>query len=54
MEFIKYFNQLSEYTTNKESFEYPTVSYVGENKEVYYKEKPPIVTKYIIKRNLQL
>ena len=44
MEFIKYFNQLSEYTTSKDSFVYPTVSYVEENKEVYYTQKPPIVT----------
>ena len=45
MEFIKYFNQLSsEYTADKDSFEYPTVSYVEENKEVYYMEKPRIVT----------
>ena len=41
---IKYFNQLSEYTSNKDNFTYPTVSYVEENKKVYYKEKPPIVT----------
>ena len=39
MKELKYFNQLSEYTSNKENFTYPTVSYVEENKEVYYKEK---------------
>ena len=44
MEFIKYFNQLSEYTADKDNFTYPTVSYVEENKEVYYTQKPPIVT----------
>ena len=44
MKELKYFNQLSEYTTNKESFKYPTVSYVEENKEVYYKENKRIVT----------
>ena len=40
MKELKYFNQLSEYTSNKDNFEYPTVSYVEENKEVYYMEKP--------------
>ena len=44
MKELKYFNQLSEYTTDKDNFTYPTVSYVEENKEVYYMEKPPIVT----------
>ena len=39
MKELKYFNQLSEYTSNKENFTYPTVSYVEENKEVYYMEK---------------
>ena len=39
MKELKYFNQLSEYTADKDSFEYTTVSYVEENKEVYYKEK---------------
>ena len=39
MKELKYFNQLSEYTTDKGNFTYPTVSYVEENKEVYYKEK---------------
>ena len=39
MKELKYFNQLSEYTSNKDGFEYPTVSYVEENKEVYYMEK---------------
>ena len=43
MEFIKYFNQLSEYTADKDNFTYPTVSYVEENKEVYYTEKPRIL-----------
>ena len=42
MKELKYFNQLSEYTTNKESFEYPTVSYVEENTNVYYMEKPEV------------
>ena len=47
MKELKYFNQLSEYTSNKENFEYPTVSYVEENKEVYYKEKPaPSIVTY--------
>ena len=40
MKELKYFNRLSEYTADKDGFEYPTVSYVEENKEVYYKEKP--------------
>ena len=40
MKELKYFNQLNDYTSNKDNFEYPTVSYVEENKEVYYKEKP--------------
>ena len=40
---IKYFNQLTEYTSNKDNFEYPTVSYVEENKEVYYKENKRIL-----------
>ena len=44
MKELKYFNQLTDYTSNKDSFEYPTVSYVEENKEVYYTQKPPIVT----------
>ena len=39
MKELKYFNQLSEYNSNKDNFEYPTVSYVEENKEVYYMEK---------------
>ena len=42
MEFIKYFNQLSEYTADKDNFEYPTVSYVEENTNVYYMEKPEV------------
>ena len=42
MKELKYFNQLSEYTADKENFTYPTVSYVEENKEVYYKEKPEV------------
>ena len=41
---IKKYKLNSDYTTNKKSFEYPTVSYVEENKEVYYTQKPPIVT----------
>ena len=41
MKELKYFNQLSEYTADKENFTYPTVSYVEENKEVYY-EKPEV------------
>ena len=40
---IKKYKLNSDYTTNKKSFEYPTVSYVEENKEVYYKEKPRIL-----------
>ena len=39
MKELKYFKQLNEYTSNKDNFEYPTVSYVEENKEVYYTEK---------------
>ena len=42
MKELKYFNQLSEYTADKDNFTYPTVSYVEENKEVYYKEKPEV------------
>ena len=40
MKELKYFNQLNDYTSNKDNFEYPTVSYVEENTNVYYKEKP--------------
>ena len=49
MKELKYFNQLSEYNSNKDNFEYPTVSYVEENKEVYYmeKEKPYAIYKFI-------
>ena len=42
MKELKYFNQLSEYTADKDNFTYPTVSYVEENKEVYYMEKPEV------------
>ena len=42
MKELKYFNQLNEYTSNKDNFEYPTVSYIEENKEVYYMEKPEV------------
>ena len=41
---IKKYKLNSDYTSNKDNFEYPTVSYVEENKEVYYTQKPPIVT----------
>ena len=40
MKELKYFNQLTDYTANKDDFEYPTVSYVEENTNVYYMEKP--------------
>ena len=40
MKELKYFNQLSKYTADKDNFTYPTVSYVEENTNVYYKEKP--------------
>ena len=40
---IKKYKLNSGYTTNKKSFEYPTVSYVEENTKVYYKEKPRIL-----------
>ena len=47
MKELKYFNQLSEYNSNKDNFTYPTVSYVEENTKVYYKEKPaPSIVTY--------
>ena len=42
MKELKYFNQLSEYTADKDNFTYPTVSHVKENTKVYYKEKPEV------------
>ena len=42
MKDLKYFNQLNDYTANKDSFKYPTVSYVEENTNVYYMEKPEV------------
>ena len=42
MKELKYFNQLNDYTSNKDNLTYPTISYVEENKEVYYKEKPEV------------
>ena len=41
---IKKYKLNSDYTTNKESFEYPTVSYVEENTNVYYQKNQRIVT----------
>ena len=43
---IKKYKLNSDYTSNKDNLEYPTVSYVEENTKVFYKEKPapPIVT----------
>ena len=40
---IKKYKLNSDYTSNKDSFAYPTVSYVEENKEVYYKENKRIL-----------
>ena len=56
MKELKYFNQLNEYTTDKGNFTYPTLSYVEENKEVYYKEKPIefIILHFEIKNEEQL
>ena len=39
---IKKYKLDSDYTSNKDSFEYPTVSYIEENTKVYYKEKPEV------------
>ena len=41
---IKKYKLNSDYITNKESFEYPTVSYVEENTNVYYQKNQRIVT----------